>query len=211
MMEKIFYILFVVGVSCKSMPITSDKFLKPEIESYGLQNGDTLVDIGCGDGTHAAYISKFYPLSYFILEDIDKDVNKRVYELYENNRKLSSNIRELYQVVKGTSDVIPLPSSTYNYLLCRKTFHEFTDIDVMIKEINRVLKIGGRLIIVEAQPLKKNERDPDCGRILVPEDEIVSRIQMSEFVLIKSNNVLLKKGRRLVVLIFEKKPRSIQQ
>lgn len=203
-MRILYFILMFFITSCKVIPVTSDIYLKTEIESYGLHNSDTLVDIGCGDGTHAAYISHFYPLSYFILEDIDAKTINRIEERYNNFNKFSMYIKERHRVVLGTSDSIPLPSASYKYLLCRETLHEFTNPTTMLQEMRRILIVGGKLIVVEAEPIKEGEKDPYCKKLLMTKQEIIDVLQKGNFALIKSTDVQMKKNRKLVVLIFEK-------
>lgn len=186
------------------IPVTSDIYLKTEIEAYGLHNSDTLVDIGCGDGTHAAYISHFYPLSYFILEDIDAKTINGINEHYNNFYKFSVYIKERHQVVLGTSDTIPLTSSTYKYLLCRKTLHEFTNLKKMIQEMNRILITGGKLIVADTEPIQESETDPYCKKLLIPKQKIIDVLQKEKFAFIKSTDIQMKKNRKLAVLIFEK-------
>jgi ubiquinone/menaquinone biosynthesis C-methylase UbiE len=204
-MKKLFFFLILFDASCKVIPVTSDIYLKTEIESYGLHNGDTLVDIGCGDGTHAGYISHFYPLSYFILEDINAKTINRIDERYNNFHKFSMYIKERHQVVLGTSDSIPLPSASYNYLLCRETLHEFTNPTTMLQEMRRILIVGGKLIVVEAEPIKEGEKDPYCKKLLKPKQVIIDMLQKGNFEYIKSTDVQMKKNRKLAVLIFEKR------
>ncbi len=206
-MKPFFCLFILVAASCKVIPVISGMYLKTEIESYGLHNGDTLVDIGCGDGTHAVYTSRFYPLSYFILEDIDAKTFNLIEENYNHARKLTAVIKGRYTVVLGTSDTIPLNSSTYKYVLCRKTLHEFTNPTKMIQEMNRILIIEGKLIVAEPEPIKQGEKDPYCRKLIMTKQAIIDVLQKGNFALIKSTDVQMKNNRKLVVLIFEKNNR----
>jgi ubiquinone/menaquinone biosynthesis C-methylase UbiE len=203
-MKFTYFILVLFFLSCKSVPITSDIYLKPEIESYGLVNGDTLLDIGCGDGAHAVYVSHFYPSSYFILEDIDANQIASISKYYSSANKHFSYIKDKYELVLGTPDTIPLPSVTYKNLLCRKTLHEFTNPKKMIQEMNRILVQGGKLIIAEAEPIKENEIDRFCKRRLLSKQKIIDLLVNQNFSFTKSAIINMKKNRKLVVLIFTK-------
>lgn len=210
-MKNLLFILFflIVVISCKVTSITSDIYLKTEIESYDLLNKDTLVDVGCADGTHAAYISHFYPSLYFILEDINAKKNNQIDKQYNKFHKSSLYIKERYRVVLGTPDTIPLSSQKYNNLLCRKTLHEFTNPTKMIREMNRILGIGGKLIVVEGEPLRENDKDPYCGKLLWPKQTIIDALENEGFSFVKSADIPMKKNRKLIVLIFEKSSQSI--
>jgi len=57
---KNLYVLIALVISCNSSAkIDGWQTIKQEIETYGLNKGDTLVDIGCGNAQHAVEISKF--------------------------------------------------------------------------------------------------------------------------------------------------------
>lgn len=202
---KIFFGIAIFGlVSCRVVPITSDKYLKPEIETYELSSADTLVDIGCDDGTHSAYISHYFPHLYFILEDIHTDLSARLEINFKRSSFLSMYIKDRYRAAVGTFDSIPLNSSTYQNLLCRKTLHEFEEPGKMIDEMNRILKRAGKIIIVEAKPYKKGEKDPYCGKPYLSDKEVIEMLRKGGFTLIKSSEIPMKRMKKLMVFHFEK-------
>ena len=196
-------ILLVILISCHTSNIPKNS--KFEIKSYGFKNGDTLVDIGTGDGYHAALISNLYPLSYFILEDIDSTALFKIPIDYSKNFKFSKNIINKYSVVLGTSEAIPLRDSSFKLVLCRKTLHEFINPPKMLVEIERILTEKGRLIIVEGIPIKEGEIDKFCRKPLLSKDSIVNFITLNgKFKLLESTIVPSSGNREFIVLIFEK-------
>jgi len=200
-MKALYFILITLNFSCRIIPATSNVFLKSEIDSYGLRNGDTLVDIGCGDGLHSTFVSHFYPNSYFVLEDLD---TSKVGQIANSKTEFYKYIRERHIVVLGKSDSIPLLSLSYKFLLCRKTLHEFTNKSKMIQEMNRILVASGRLIIVEVEPINEGEVDSYCKKVLMTKEIIIDLVERENFIFLNAAEIKVKKDRKLAVLIFEK-------
>ena len=71
-MRPILVILIISYCSCKTAAVT--KAINDEVSYYKLENIDTLVDIGCGDGFHDQWIAHNYPNLFLILEDLPFDL-----------------------------------------------------------------------------------------------------------------------------------------
>ncbi len=158
-----------------------------EISKYKLTDGDTLVDIGAGDGYNDELIFKFYPNMYFLLEDNKvKFLKGSNYYFKEGSQKYY--FRDHYQMVLGNSDSIPLVSGQYRNILCRITLHEFSNPTKMLQEINRIMAINGQLIIVERIPKFEGQIDKTCKKKLLTQTEIVNMLATSGFKLISTDS-----------------------
>jgi ubiquinone/menaquinone biosynthesis C-methylase UbiE len=173
------------------------KLFSCEIEKYGLHDGDTLVDIGCGSGYFDAQIFSYYPKMYFILEDIDRKTDKRIDYFVSVKGKIlhfSNNNTRVY----GTENKIPLPDAKFRIVLCRRTMHEFTDMHGMLSEISRILSADGVLIIVELIPEFPGETDKYCKRKYLSKEEIISLATANGFSLLSAElTTFLKKGKKV--------------
>ena len=160
---------------------------KKEIVEYGLQDGDTLVDIGCGHGAIDVILSYYYPNMFFILEDI-LDFKKSINHSYKiKDKEINLKDKSIFYV--GTNDSIPLPSSRYKYILCRLTVHEFTNPSAMVKELKRILAPNGELIIVEKN-LRPGVREAHTGLIMPSCTEIIELFKANGFELIMEKPIL---------------------
>ncbi len=147
------------------------------ISKYGLNDGDTLLDVGSGYGYHSARIFRHYPNMFFVLEDIEIKYAKRNRGFVVVNGK-SKYLKNNSRYVNGTIDSIPLPNSTHKLILCRKTLHEFTNPTVMLKELRRILTSDGILIIEETIPKIAEEIDPYCKMKHLSKDEIMAQFYL---------------------------------
>ena len=110
--------------------------VKPRLE---LAEGDAIAEIGIGAGTH---IGSYAGLNY---TGFDVDERLLVYarqkaEIWKIN---SANIR------KTADGKIPLQDESIDKMFAVATMHEVLDLEAELSEIDRVLKHGGIVVIVE--------------------------------------------------------------
>lgn len=118
--------------------------LKPKetLLRAGLKDGMVLCDIGAGTGLFTfigAKITNDKVYALDVSDDMIHLLNKR-----KNEWKMDNVV---VQKVDGRS--IPLKESSLNMAIMITVLHEVADCDLQIKEIKKVLKEGGRLLIVE--------------------------------------------------------------
>ncbi|MCX6208976.1 MAG: methyltransferase domain-containing protein [Bacteroidetes bacterium] len=212
-MKKISIVCIVIVLiitSCSSAKLNFRAYptLKDEINEYNLTGVDTLVDIGCNWGFMTEFIEYKYPSMYFIVEDLPEFTN------YVKNKQMVTQscvsktlrfMKKKYEFVAGFVDSIPLPSNFYKRVLCRKTVHEFTNVEKMVSELTRILKSDGELIIAEPEPLPGYEYDKYCKRKHLTAEEIIKIF--SHLRLIKSSKIPYKEGNitwQMAVLRFTK-------
>lgn len=101
----------------------------------------TVADLGCGSGYFIV------PLAAKAEKVFGIDVQKEMIDyLREKIRKLK--IKNVTLLASKPSE-IPLENESIDVLLSVNTLHEFDDKERMIEEIKRVVKKGGRLLIVD--------------------------------------------------------------
>lgn len=102
-------------------------------------DGDSILDIACGTGK---LLEKIFSstIKYIVYYGVDyskemiKEANKRI------------GFAELE--CKNSTD-LPYYEKTFNIIVCSHAFHHFLFQDKSIKEMNRVLRKGGRVIIAD--------------------------------------------------------------
>ncbi|HLP39544.1 class I SAM-dependent methyltransferase [Lacibacter sp.] len=178
-----FVILFLSGAATQN---DDEQAMQLEIKEYALANVDTLVDIGCQDGAFSREIARAYPNLYLILEDLENyklctkggtncmtvNTKKQVTKKFKNSKKYP-NLAGRYKFIAGKIDSIPLPSDSYNRVLCRRTVHEFVQQKKMISELKRILSSDGILTIVEAEPGYANQVDIFCNKRYLTKNEVI--------------------------------------
>lgn len=58
----------------------------------------------------------------------------------------------------GYIEDIPYSDNTFDVVICRHAFHHFTNVDAPFKEMERVLKPGGKLVIIDMELTDKELR-----------------------------------------------------
>jgi len=103
-------------------------------------------DLGCGSGFFTV------PLSQKVKKVYGIDVQKEMLDfLGEKIRKLKI---ENVELLLSKGDEIPLENKSVDLLISVNTLHEFDSKEKMIQELKRVLKEGGRVMILD---FKKEE------------------------------------------------------
>lgn len=202
-------VLYVIGISCTccSSKISGDNVaLRNEIRSYKLENVDTLVDIGCGNGNHDREIARYYPHLYFVLEDLPFDrqghnMQKVITNRLKNTPSIPA-IQQHYRFVAGSEDTIPLPSASYKRVLCRRTLHEFSNRPKMVSELVRILSGDGVLTVIEGIPEQPGEIDPYCKKPHLTKEEVISSFPS---LTVLNDTVLAYRNRKLSMVNFVKK------
>jgi len=160
--------------SCRA--VRDRRCWEAEQRYYRLQGVDTLVDIGSGNGGLSLDLAHRYPQLFFVLEDVpDTNGRDKAYWISRlwKDRPSAPRLSQRYRYVTGSADSIPLPAASYRRILCRKTFHEFTNREAMVRELHRILAPGGVLTVVEFLPGKR-QIDPYCKMPYVNRAEVLA-------------------------------------
>lgn len=110
-----------------------------------------VLDIGCGIGTTAAYLNKKYDFDSSGIDPSEK--------LLKEAEKLHSNI----EILSGSGEQIPFQNNIFDAAFCECTMSLMDDKKKVIKEVDRILKDNGYLVIsdVYARNTEKLERLKD--------------------------------------------------
>jgi ubiquinone/menaquinone biosynthesis C-methylase UbiE len=116
-----------------------------QVKKYEQQNGLSLLDVGCGDGSSAFFFHHIFPS--WKLEGID--VSKESVEQAKSKNLPSAN----FAVYDGKT--IPFSAETFDIVFIAAVLHHinFSEHEFIMNEMFRVLKPGGRLYLFEHNPL----------------------------------------------------------
>lgn len=112
------------------------------ISLLDLKEDISILDIGCGTGWALGQASKlnlgkgsFYGV----------DLSGKMIEKANENFKAEKN----FHFIKSNAETIPLEDNLFNIIICTNSFHHYLNPDKVLKEINRLLKLEGKIYILD--------------------------------------------------------------
>jgi SAM-dependent methyltransferase len=102
----------------------------------------SVLDVGCGTGVFAARIRAAVPESRVWGLDL-------VSAMLSQGRARWRSDPEHIAAVQGDSEQLPFPDGVFDVVTCANSFHHYPHQDRAVTEMHRVLKPGGRLLLVD--------------------------------------------------------------
>ena len=132
-LESMQYLEWRVGV----YPLFADYMGVP-----GHHEGEVILDYGCGPGNDTVH----FLMSSGARMVIGLDISEKALELAGRRMVLHGIGRDRVQLVQTSdaSSLIPLPSDSVDYVHCLGVIHHTTHPGLVLREMTRVLRPGGR-------------------------------------------------------------------
>lgn len=112
-----------------------------------------MLDIGCGTGAFTRRVLKEHREAEVWGVDFSS-------KMIEAGRKRSDRLESRIRYVQADSESLPLADDTFDVVSCSNSFHHYPNQSAAVREMYRVLRPGGRLIIIDGY------RDRLWGRLI---------------------------------------------
>ena len=120
------------------------RWRKPAVEALRLSPGDTVLDLACGTGLNFRHIiERIGPAGRLVGVDFTRPMLKRA------QRKLARHHWGSATLVEGDATRLPLAAESCDGVICSYAMAIIPDYRRAIAEAVRVLKPGGRLVLLE--------------------------------------------------------------
>ena len=143
------------------------------LKRAGFKEGMVLCDIGAGTGVFSIPATQISSGDTYALEKSDEMI-----EILEN-KKAENKIKNL-KIKKVESDILPMKDNICDLVIMITVLHHIDDKELMVDEIRRILKINGRLMIIEF-----HKRDTPSGP---PVEMRIAKEELEQFA--KVNNLI---------------------
>lgn len=110
---------------------------KDIMNALDIENGHRVLDFGCGMGFFTIEMAKISK------EAIGIDINPYIAEI-----SIPADLKGRLQYIQVTGEKLPFPDNYFDRVLASEILPMIPDPSYFLKEIRRVLKPGGRLVIV---------------------------------------------------------------
>jgi ubiquinone/menaquinone biosynthesis C-methylase UbiE len=137
------------------------------LQWFGLKDGMTLLEIGSGPGFITAQLLDTFPDLHVTCLEIDPEMVERA------EKYLAEKHSGRYNLVHASVMEMPLAENSFDFAFARLVFQHLPDPLGAMREIRRVLKPGGKLVIMDIDDGLNLLVDPPSSEA----DAIVQRMQ----------------------------------
>ena len=110
--------------------------------------GKELLEVGCGRGGGASYISRyFHPKSY-----IGLDLSKKAVKFCNDNYDVPG-----LSFIRGSADDLPFEDNSFDDVINVESSRCYADMEGFLSEVHRVLKLNGYLLFSDMRTEEGNE------------------------------------------------------
>jgi len=112
-----------------------------DFKILGLQPGDRVLDLGCGEGRHAisAYLQFEIDVVGLDLNRTDLQTARQRLQAFERPPQAQSSCH----FINGSGLTLPFPDNSFDKVICAEVLEHVPDYQGVLREIHRVLKPQG--------------------------------------------------------------------
>jgi ubiquinone/menaquinone biosynthesis C-methylase UbiE len=136
--------------------------LKEKVDFAKAQPADVVLDIACGPGVFALALAP--RVSFVRGVDLTPEMLRRA-RAYQAERQIANAA-----FVRGDAEELPFPSGAFDLVSCQCSFHHMPKPELVLREMVRVAKPEGRLVIIDPLAPESDSKFEIYNRIEVLRD-----------------------------------------
>ncbi len=154
--------------------VRDERLLQFMVGISGVSAEDSVIDLACGPGI---VTMAFAPRA---VRAVGVDATEKMIAI----ARAEAERRDLRNVtfLTGNVEQVPVPDESFDLSVCRFAFHHFQRRDLVLAEMNRIVKPGGKLLVVDmlgSEDPEKAEYHDSLERLCDPSH--VRALPLSEF------------------------------
>jgi len=117
------------------------------VESHlqGAAGAPTVLDLGCGPGLMLLELRRALPRARLVGVDPSRDMLALARRVASESE--ASGGAPAFEVRQGSGEALPVEDTSVDVVTCRKVLHELDDVEATLREVARVLRPGGALVL----------------------------------------------------------------
>ena len=157
---------------------------KEIMDRLDIKRGDRVADIGAGSGYFTIPLAERVGREGIVYaEDIQQEMLDYI------SRKVEKLKIKNIKIVLGEREDPTLPDNSLNYAFVANTYHEVVSPFLLLGNIYKDLKTGGRLVIIDWDPEKKSPFGPP-REVRVPGETVIKEALETGFCFWQSHNFM---------------------
>ncbi len=135
----------------KEMNFSKEEYLNYVVSCIKPSSSDSVLEAAAGTCACGRYLTQFVKSVTCL------DITAAMLEVGKNEA-LKSGINNI-NFVNGNIEDMPFPDNSFDIVISRLAFHHFTDINMPFKEMVRVLKPNGKLVLIDMEAAEESLRN----------------------------------------------------
>jgi malonyl-CoA O-methyltransferase len=138
----------------------SDDRMASVLKEIGNANGKRILDAGCGKGRYSILLKKEFPQAEIVAMDVSTEM-------------LSQIPANIIKINRGILDM-PFADNYFDFVICIEALEHVVQIETGIKELLRVIKPGGKLIVIDKNKNKLGMLETPTWEKWFGKDELIT-------------------------------------
>lgn len=170
----------------KSMNFSKKEYLDYTVSSLELSSKDSVLEVASGTCICGRYISPLVEVVACI------DTTKAMLDI--GKKEAQKNGLNNMVFIESEAERLPFLDDSYDIVISRLAFHHFTNIQKPFEEMVRVLKPGGKLVIIDMESTEESLRKIEDEIETMRDPSHVKNLSEAEMInLFKENSISIEK------------------